>query len=365
MALDMTETLSASNRNDDPRWQAVLDRDPGQDGAFVYAVRSTGIYCRPSCPSRRPALVQVEFFAIPQAAEARGYRACKRCRPHHSASADPRLAAVRAACEHIDAHPERMVTLDELAASVGLSASHLQRQFKRLVGVSPRNYADARRIARFREAVRTGDDVTGALYEAGYGSSSRLYEQAGAQLGMTPASYARGGAGAKIRFAIADCAFGRLLVAGTAAGICFLAFGDDDEALARKLAEEFPSAERRRDDAGLGQWLDAVLAFIADGAPHPALPLDVRATAFQRRVWQALSEIPYGETRSYSEIAAMLGQQGAQRAVGRACAANPVSLIIPCHRAVRGDGRLGGYRWGLGRKQALLAHERAKVRRSG
>jgi AraC family transcriptional regulator of adaptative response/methylated-DNA-[protein]-cysteine methyltransferase len=365
IAAPMTEMplVDRSHDDDDRRWQAVVDRDARQDGAFVYAVRSTGVYCRPSCPSRRARRSQVEFYDLPQAAEAHGFRACKRCRPRAAASSDPQIAAVRAACDYIDAAEGRPVPLEELAEHTGFSASHLQRSFKRLVGVSPREYGDTRRMARFRKAVRGGDDVTGALYEAGYGSASRLYERASAQLGMTPATYAKGGVGAKIRYALARCPNGRLLVAATEAGICFLAFGDDDAALAGELAAEFPAAEIRRDDKGLGAWVDAVVAYLNDGAPHPALPLDVRATAFQRRVWQALSEIPYGETRTYSEIAAMLGNAKAQRAVGRACATNPVSLLIPCHRAIREDGGLGGYRWGLDRKRALLDREAATAKR--
>jgi len=350
-----------TDTGNEARWQAVLGREAALDGAFVYAVRSTGIYCRPSCPSKRPGRPQVAFYEVPQAAEADGFRACKRCKPKDARSADATLAAVRAACDFIDNETERTVTLEEIADRVDLSASHLQRRFKTLMGVSPREYADARRMTRFRDAVKAGDDVTGALYEAGYGSSSRLYERAGAHLGMTPATYAKGGKGAQIRYALADCAFGRILVAGTRAGICFLAFGENDARLAEELGEEFPAAELARDDAGLGAWLDGVLDFLTDGTPHPELPLDVRATAFQRRVWQALTDIPYGETRTYSEIANMLGAERAQRAVGRACATNPVSLLIPCHRAIREDGGLGGYRWGLPTKQGLLDHERAKA----
>ncbi|MCZ6861151.1 MAG: bifunctional DNA-binding transcriptional regulator/O6-methylguanine-DNA methyltransferase Ada [Alphaproteobacteria bacterium] len=343
------------------RWQLVLDHDGRQDGAFVYAVRSTGIYCRPSCPSRRPARRFVEFYEVPQAAEAKGFRACKRCRPERVASADPHLKSVRAACAYIDDNPERMVSLSELSERVGLSPSHLQRLFKRLVGISPRDYADARRLARFRVAVRGGDDVTGALYEAGYGSASRLYERAGSHLGMTPASYARGGAGAHLGYAIADGPIGRFLVAATGSGVAFLAFGDNDAALEKALQAEFPAAERYRDDEALGHVLNAVLRYLVEGAPHPDLPLDVRATAFQRRVWRALTTIPDGQTRSYSQIAAMLGNEGARRAVGRACAGNPVSLLIPCHRAVRGDGGLGGYRWGENRKRGLIERERARA----
>jgi len=363
----MTEMLQMTNAAtaitiDDARWQAVLGREAALDGAFVYAVRSTGIYCRPSCPSKRPKRRQVAFYEVPQAAEADGFRACKRCKPKQAPSSEATLAAVRTVCDLIDAETERTPTLEELAAEVGFSASHLQRRFKRVMGVSPREYADARKMMRFREAVKAGDDVTGALYEAGYGSSSRLYERAGAHLGMTPATYAKGGKGARISYALADCVYGRILVAGTEAGICFLAFGSNDAKLVRELGQEFPAAARiERDDAGLGRWLDAVLDYLNDGTPHPELPLDVRATAFQRRVWQALTQIPYGETRTYSEIAAMLGARKAQRAVGRACATNPVSLLIPCHRAIREDGGLGGYRWGLETKQGLLEHEQTKA----
>lgn len=360
-AIRATKIAPLASAADERRWRSVLDRDSAHDGAFVYAVRSTGIYCRPSCPSRRPARRFVEFYAVPQAAEAKGFRACKRCRPERAASADPRLTAVRAACAHIDDNPERTVTLGELAGRVGLSPWHLQRQFKRLVGISPRDYADARRLARFRSAVREGDDVTGALYEAGYGSASRLYERAGSHLGMTPASYARGGAGAHLGYAIADGPIGRLLVAATASGVAFLAFGDDDAALEKALADEFPAAQYSRDDERLGPVLGAVLGYLVEGAPHPDLPLDVRATAFQRRVWRALSQIPEGQTRSYSQIAAKLGNEGARRAVGRACAGNPVALLIPCHRAVRGDGRLGLYRWGARRKRQLIERERARL----
>ncbi len=345
--------------SDDDRWTAVVGRDPHFDGRFVYAVATTGIYCRPSCPSRRPGRQNVSFYALPEAAEQGGFRACRRCKPRDAATDDPTIATVRAACRFIETREEGPPTLEAVADHVGASPFHLQRTFKRIMGISPRQYADAVRLARFRTAVRDSGDVTDALYEAGYGSSSRLYEQAGRGLGMTPATYGKGGAGAHIRYAVADCFLGRILVAATETGICFLAFGDDDERLARELAAEFPAAEIGRDDATLGAWVEGAAHHLSGDAPHPALPLDVRATAFQRRVWEALSDIPHGETRSYSEIAAALGTPTAQRAVGRACATNPVSLLIPCHRAVREDGGLGGYRWGLARKEQLLAHEKS------
>lgn len=348
---------------DDLRWRAVVDRDTAADGAFVYAVRTTGIYCRPSCASRKPRRDAVAFYAVPEAAEQAGFRPCRRCQPRIAAASDPRVAAVREACRMIEARAgETAPTLEELAKRAGFSPYHFQRLFSRLVGISPRQYGDALRLGRFREAVRSGDGVTGAMYEAGYGSSSRLYEKAQNRLGMTPATYGRGGQGARIAWTTAGCVLGRVLVAETDAGVCFVAFGDDDTALAAELADEFPrAAEIRRDDAALGASLAAVLDRLDGHAPHPALPLDIRATAFQRRVWHALAAIPEGETRTYSEIARSLDVPGAQRAVGRACATNPVSVLIPCHRAVREDGGLGGYRWGLARKKMLIARESAET----
>ncbi len=278
------------------------------------------------------------------------------------------LARVRAACAHIDAGQGQAITLADLAAAVGLSPWHLQRLFKRAMGVSPRDYADARRSKRFRDELKNGESVAGATYGAGYGSSSRVYEQAQAQLGMTPASYAKGGKGAHIVYAtvettLGESALGRLLVAATAHGVCFLCLGDTDASLIAALRGDFPKAESiAPDDAAIAPAVDAVLRHLAGETPHVDLPLDVRATAFQRRVWQELIAIPPGETRSYSEIAETLGTPRGQRAVGRACATNPVSIVIPCHRALRADGALGGYRWGLRRKQALLQQEAERFR---
>ncbi len=268
------------------------------------------------------------------------------------------LAQIRAACAHIDTRDGQGITLADLAAAVGLSPWHLQRLFKRAMGVSPRDYADARRARRFRGELKNGESVAGATYGAGYGSSSRVYEQAQAQLGMTPASYAKGGKGAHIIYAIVDSVLGRLLVAATAHGVCFLSLGDADAPMIAGLHEEFPKADSiALDEAAIAPAVDAVLRHLAGETPHVDLPLDVRATAFQRRVWQELIAIPPGETRSYSEIAESLGNPRGQRAVGRACATNPVSVIIPCHRALREDGGLAGYRWGMRRKQALLQRE--------
>lgn len=268
------------------------------------------------------------------------------------------LARVRAACAHIDEREGQNITLADLAEVVGLSPWHLQRLFKRAMGVSPRDYADARRTRRFRDELKNGESVAGATYGAGYGSSSRVYEQAQAHLGMTPASYAKGGKGARLAYAIVASSLGRLLVAATAKGVCFLCLGDADAPLIAALHAEFPKAASiAPDEAAIAPAVDAVLRYLAGETPHADLPLDVRATAFQRRVWQELIAIPPGETRTYSEIAETIGVPRGQRAVGRACATNPVSIVIPCHRALRQDGALGGYRWGLKRKQALLLHE--------
>ncbi|MCH9013467.1 MAG: bifunctional DNA-binding transcriptional regulator/O6-methylguanine-DNA methyltransferase Ada [Proteobacteria bacterium] len=346
---------------DEDRWQAVAGRDARFDGDFVFAVASTGIYCRPSCPSRRPRRRNVSFYGVPEAAEHAGYRACLRCRPRDVAARDARIEAVRSVCRYIEEHGDGPPTLAALGAHVNLSPHHLQRSFKAVIGVTPRQYYDARRLDRLKRLLRDGDAVTGALYEAGYGSSSRLYEKAPAQLGMTPATYRRGGEGARIGYTIAASPLDRLLVGATARGVCALYLGGDDGALEAALDAEYPAADITRDDAGLGPWVDAVLAHLEGRAPDLDLPLDVRATAFQRQVWEALRAIPYGETRSYGEVARAIGRPTAARAVARACATNRVSVVVPCHRVVRGDGGLGGYRWGTERKKALLAKERATV----
>ena len=268
------------------------------------------------------------------------------------------LAQVKAACAYIDEREGQGVTLADLAGEVGLSPWHLQRLFKKAMGVSPRDYADALRARRFRDELKRGESVAGATYGAGYGSSSRVYEDARSHLGMTPASYAKGGKGARIAYAIVESPLGRLLVAATAKGVCFLALGDEDADLARNLRKEFPEAEEiLADEAAIAPALEVLLSHLAGETPHLGLPLDVRATAFQRRVWQELLAIPYGETRTYSQIAERLGVPKGQRAVGRACATNPVSILIPCHRAQRQNGSLAGYRWGVDRKRALLELE--------
>lgn len=342
----------------DSRWQAVLSRDGGSDGAFVYAVRTTGIYCRPSCPSRRPRRDSVSFFAGPDAAEIAGYRECLRCRPRAGAPAPAGLEQVRRACAFIEARAEEPVTLGQLAAHVGTSPFHLQRTFTKLVGISPRAYHEAVRAGRFRDGLRQGTPVSGAVYDAGYGSISRVYERRPTGRGMTPAAYRRGGKGVAMTYTIVDSPVGRLMVAGTNKGICSVKLGDADARLERDLRREYPEAEISRDPSAFGRWITTLLAHLDGRKPHLDLPIDVQATAFQWKVWRYLQSIPWGETRAYSDVARAIGQESAVRAVARACATNPVCLLVPCHRVVAKDGGLGGYRWGTKRKQALLETEK-------
>lgn len=343
--------------NDIARWRAVLDRDRTADGMFVYAVHSTGVYCRPSCPSRRPHRERVTFFEAPADARRAGFRACKRCTPDAIAAVDPWIEKVRRATVYlanVDGHP----SLATLAARLGGSPYHLQRNFKRIVGVSPREYADACRLKTVKRRLKDGVDVTGAMLDAGYGSPSRFYERAATKLGMSPTAYRKGGAGASIRFAICDSPLGRLLVAATDRGVCSVAMGDSDAALERALRREFPAAAIDRDANGLSQWTTAIVAHLEGKRPRLELPLDIQATAFQWQVWQALASIPYGETRTYKEVASTIGRPKAVRAVARACATNPVALAIPCHRVVPATGGTGKYRWGTGRKKSLLHTEK-------
>lgn len=347
--------------NDAARWSAVSARDRASDGLFVYAVSSTGVYCRPTCPSRRPRRDRVAFFDTPEGARSAGFRACKRCRPDEAAApADPWVDKIRRACVYlgnVEGHP----SLATLARRLGGSPYHLQRNFKRLVGVTPREYADACRFQKVKRELRGPGDVTSAMVDAGYGSSSRFYERAAPKLGMPPTVYRRGGPGTTIRFAIVDApnpSLGRLLVAATDRGVCSVAMASLDGDLVQRLAREYPAASIVADPGALGAWTRAIVAHLAGKQPGLDLPLAVQATAFQWRVWQALAEIPYGETRTYSDVAASIGRPRAVRAVARACASNPVALAIPCHRVVPAAGGVGGYRWGVDRKRALLATER-------
>jgi len=347
------------------RWRAVQSRDRAADGIFVYGVRSTGIYCRPSCPSRKPRPNQVVFFPLPEAAEQHGFRECRRCRPRTANLRDPRTQAVAKVCREIDASVregnDAPVTLSALSAPLGMSPHQLERAFRSVMGITPRQYADAQRMRRLKFQLRKGDDVTTALYDAGFGSSSRLYERAPSHLGMTPATYRQGGAGMRVNYTIVDSPLGRLLVGATDRGISALYLGESDARLEAALQKEYPRAEIRRDRNGLEGWVSKILEHLRGREPNLDLPTDVQATAFQRRVWEELRRIPYGTTRTYSQVAQAIGQPAAVRAVARACATNPTSVVVPCHRVVRGDGNLAGYRWGVERKQALLEHESANA----
>ena len=338
------------------RWDAVLARDAQRDGEFVFAVATTGIFCRPSCPSRRPRRENVAFYDDATRAEQAGYRACLRCRPK-AADGSPQTALVRAVCRYIEQHLDEPVTLERLARQFGRSPFHLQKTFKAALGITPHAYAGSCRLDSLKRGLRAGHNVTRAMHDAGYSSTSRLYEQTAAQLGMTPDKYRRGAVAATIRYTVTESPLGRMLIAATDKGICAIQFGDSDEALLRGLTNEFPFAQRREDDAAMKQWSVAVLQQMAGKALPGSLPLDIRATAFQRRVWNCLQKIPYGSTRSYQAIAKKVGNPQASRAVARACATNPVAVAIPCHRVVRQNGDMGGYRWGVERKKALLEME--------
>jgi len=344
-------------RNEDELWQAVVSRDARYDGQFVFAVSSTHIYCRPSCPSRRANRERVSFFSLPEAAEQAGYRACLRCQPTRARILDPQIKLVQSVCRYLDA-AEDSVKLSDLATAMGVSSFHLQRTFKNIMGISPRQYFSARKFGSFKSKVREGQSVTTALYDSGFNSSSRLYENAADELGMTPATYGRGGRGVTINYTIVDSPLGRLLVATTDRGVCAVTMGDRDEQLETSLKTEFPEAKLERSDSALREVVELVMHHLSAKQPRLDLPLDIRATAFQRLVWEKLRTIPYGETVSYGDVAKAIGNPGAVRAVGHACATNPVALVIPCHRVVREDKTLGGYRWGLDRKKKLLEQEK-------
>lgn len=340
----------------DRAWQMVEDRKPAADMLFVYAVRTTGIYCRPSCPSRRPLRASVEFFATSELAERAGYRACKRCAP---GQAHPQGHMLTQACDYIERNIDSTIKLDRLGKIVGLSAFHTQRLFRRYLGISPRQYQQARRMESFRKNLLTNDSVTTAMYESGFASSSRLYESANEHLGMTPTEYRAGGKNVAIRYTIADSPLGKMLVAATGIGICLVAFGSLESELEDELASRFPASTSSRDETGLGSAVKQILAQMTEHPVALELPLDVRATAFQRRVWEALQQIPRGQTRTYSQIAQEIGRPTAVRAVARACATNPVAVVVPCHRVIGSDGTLTGYRWGVERKKKLLELEHA------
>ena len=325
-------------------WQGVLARDSRLDGSFVFAVTSTKIYCRPSCPARRPRRDRVSFFATPAAAEQAGFRACKRCRPRQARLEDPQLLMVQRACRLIEKNLDEPMNLESLGSELGLSSFHLQRTFKSIMGVTPREYAHACRTNRFKAGVREGKSLTAAMYDAGYGSSSRLYERSDSELGMTPATYGRGGANTSIKYVTAKSGLGYLLVAATEKGLCSVTLGDSVGELEAKLKLEFPEADITKAETGSESAVEQNVSYLEGKQLKLSLPLDIRATAFQRQVWQALQSIPYGATRSYGEVAEAIGRPKAVRAVARACATNPVALVIPCHRVIREDASLGGYR---------------------
>lgn len=342
-------------------WNAVQSRDIQWKGQFVYAVHSTGIFCSPGCSSRQPRRDQVSYFASPVEALTAGYRPCKRCQPDKAEVETPSLETVRLACEILDANPEHSPSLRELSAQLHVSPAHLHRLFTKTLGLTPRQYAANQRMQQFRSHVRSGESLTEAIYAAGFSSSSRLYENATGHLGMTPAKYQRGGEGAVITYTTVDTSLGRLLVAATVQGICSVGFCEDTLAAEDILRKEYPHAQIKQDRYGLQVWTSAFVRYLEGEQQQLDLPLDVRATAFQLRVWQELRKIPYGQTRSYAQVAQSIGQPSATRAVARACATNPAALIIPCHRVVRSDHTPGGYRWGLERKQVLLDREHQNI----
>jgi AraC family transcriptional regulator of adaptative response/methylated-DNA-[protein]-cysteine methyltransferase len=350
-----TELLAAATVSD-PRWAAVAARDRTADGTFFYSVRTTGVYCRPSCASRTARPENVAFHDSAADAERAGFRPCKRCKPDRPALSAQHAVLVAQLCRYIES-AEDVPTLPALAQRAGLSAYHLHRVFKAATGVTPKAYAAARRAERVRQALGRGGSVTDAIYGAGYNSNGRFYEESDQVLGMTPTRFRAGGAGVEIRFAIGACSLGAILVARSERGVCAISIGDDPDALARDLQDRFPRARLDGADAEFERWVAKVVGFVEAPRLGLDLPLDVRGTAFQQRVWQALRDIPPGETVSYTELAKRIGAPKSVRAVASACAANALAVAIPCHRVVRSDGGLSGYRWGVERKRALLERE--------
>jgi len=344
--------------NEEQCWAAVVAHDATQDGSFFYSVRTTGVYCRPGCASRQPLRKNVAFYETREQAEAAGFRACKRCRPNEGSVADRHVAAVARACALIRER-DSLPSLAELAAAAGISRYHFHRVFKQIAGTTPREWGKAQRLDRFAGRLDAGEKIAEAVYAAGFGASSRAYEAAPQGLGMTPGARRRGGQGETIRYTLAETPLGWALVAATERGICMTALGDERAVLEGELRGRFPAAELVEAGGALADWARQIVRFVTAPGTQPDLPLDLRGTAFQARVWRALQKVPPGRTATYSEIAAALGQPSAVRAVARACAANKLALLVPCHRIVRTDGDLAGYRWGIERKRALLARERA------
>lgn len=342
---------------DDTMWQAVCDRDKTADGTFYFAVETTGVYCRPSCGARQPRRENVSFHLTQQAAERAGYRPCKRCNPHKTESWAEREQLVAKACRFIE-QAEETPKLDDIAAAVGLSPYHFHRTFKEVTGITPKAYATVHRSKNVKASLKETASVTEAIYDAGYGANSRFYEKAKGFLGMTPKEYRKGGSGQTIWYVVRECALGLMLLAATERGVCSIQLGDDKTALETALAREFPEATLMAEEQGIKDWVDLALDLVEARRPvSRQLPLDIIGTAFQQKVWMALQEIPVGETASYKDIAEKIDAPKAVRAVAQACASNPVAVAIPCHRVVRSDGALSGYRWGVDRKQTLLERE--------
>lgn len=357
MSMAKFETRADTSEND-ARWAAVLSRSAAPAANFFYGVRTTGVYCRPACPSRRPRRENVEFFATREAAELAGFRPCKRCTPEQAALPERHAAMVARACRLIET-ADQAPDLETLAREVGLSPYHFHRIFKAATGLTPKGYATAHRTRRVRSNLGSSPSVTDAIYDSGYNSNGRFYESAGQMLGMTPGAFRSGGAETNIRFAVGECSLGSILVAKSERGVCAILLGDDPEALARELQDQFPNANLSGGDQEFEELVSKVVGFVEDPGIGLDLPLDVRGTAFQQRVWRALMSIPAGATASYSEIAKRIGSSGAARAVAQACASNRLAVAIPCHRVVRNDGAMSGYRWGVERKRALLEREKA------
>jgi len=359
MARRPSSTLPAARPDDRACWDAVLARDAAMNGRFLFGVLTTGVYCRPSCAARRPLRKNVRFYANAEAAERDGLRACKRCRPNDPTPAE----RMQALCGFIRARADsgEPLTLAVLAEQAGMSPGHLQRTFRSAIGVSPREFVESCRLETLKRGLRAGESVTDAIYDAGFGSSSRVYERADRRLGMTPKEYRAGGKNLAITYAAVSTPVGRLLLGATDRGLCFVQFGDSDEELVEMLRREYPAAAlakmKHTEHPEFRRWIEALRAHLAGDEPLPELPLAVRASAFRLKVWRYLQSIPAGTTRSYTEVARGIGRKGAVRAVANACAANPLAVVIPCHRVIRADGELGGYRWGTDRKRRLLARE--------
>ena len=352
--------------NYDACWSAVQNKDATQDGRFLFGVLTTGVYCKPSCRSRLPLRKNVRFYETPAEAEKDGLRPCRRCRPLTKSGIDESSERIHAACRYIDNHSDLPLKLGKLSSIAGMSAFHFQRTFKAKTGLTPKQYLDAKRVEKLKKELKRSGEVTRAVYEAGYGSSSRVYERASTQLGMTPNEYRQGGKGLAISYATISSSFGEVMIGATDRGICFLQFGESPERLLDMLKKEYPLAQlvpmNEPYHPDFARWIHLLEGYMAGTERALRLPLDLKATVFQMRVWKYLQSIPYGDVQSYAEVAAAIGKPSAVRAVARACAANRVALVIPCHRIIRGTGDLGGYRWGLERKRVLIDQERTHKR---